>query len=790
MVSATPSPEDTAKKPALEDKSPAPSFGFNFSKPVPEQVSEPAPQPVLEPVREPAPEPSPEIQPPATSEETEVNKPSLEEAPSAPVAEVNATKTSPEKSSSTSNLFANVLKSAEAKKTPTEPVPAPEAEKSVGIQTMAPTHVPSYLSEEARNQVDRAFRLRALNTEFKKRIAQLDPATSDIDNLVRFYVACREDINQSIGLYERAMAGTKRKAEPAPQAEESSEAVKKPRQTEPEKAPSPPKFNIPSFGGSSGTYDFMSQFGAQSKKNVEAMQKEAREKRKAEDFDSDEDDEAEFDRKLEEEERAKRAKVEELAKTSSIFFKPTIPGPEKKDSPPKTAEAETPKPASLFAPARPFSPSTLNGASVFDSHKSPSPQPFVNPFAAVNTKQSDENESDADDDEESGDEDEGNDKDDDEKKDPTFQPEQVVNGTEDVVESEESDDENDLRKAMAKSRRSSKNQATPSSEGRSLFDRLTPKPATDSDKPETTSTPFGASTFSFNSPKDPPGTGLFGSGRSTPVNGTESPAPSTIFNFNTSFSGNVGDHTWKPETPIKFGSSTRFGSSNEAPAINVSTATPNTTDGNTKKPFGNLFGASPNSTSTTPKAPSVGFSFGAPSAGNALTNGFQHLAPSVLSSADTSRATSPGATDDSANEGAEEAQKDTQLSLLESRPGEENEDVLYEVRAKLLKQEGEPKEWKSMGVGPLRILKDKTTGKVRMVLRADPAASVILNTGILPGVSYKPVSHAGKESSALKFASVTPDGALASRVLKVKTVAMAQEMSSILEKEKSSGGSV
>lgn len=852
----------------------------------------------------------------------------------------------------TKNLFANALKSAESA---TKPLPASQAsassptpdtttKKPVRVETLGPAKLPTYLNEDGRSQVDRMFRLRGLNASFKTRVAALDPASSDLDTLIRFYVASRENIGESVGLYQRAQAGSKRKIESTDRTDDEVDNSKKPRsslisndrsdklsnptqsiasqsplkfnfssgnssfdqsktssvQAQPASNPLPsqtqskspnnlfgqsasasaqsqpatnifrsnastqevpkanmfqkalekpsenpqasdkdsssrpvstsgptftPKFTvgynqsksggvkIPQFGAvTSGSNDFLSQFGAQSKKNVEMMQQEEKEKRKAEDFDSDEDDEAEFDRKLEEERAAKRARIEELSKSSSTFFKLGSGTSSDKSGDGKSDQADQGKPASWFPTSGSSTPSTANGASVFESLKSGSPQSFSNTFASFENNQSP-----SDDDQDDDDEDHSVDYPDDETEDPSYDPDQDA----DQDDSENAEVEAEVTETVKPSGPSLFDRLTPKSSseneekmteasntGRSLFDRLTPKPTSDEQNATNPAKPlFGSNTISttpakplFGSatmsttPKGQAGNGIFGAGNGTPANGDSklsdslfgsTPKPGdnifgstpkpvngdsklydSLIGSNPKPGGSIfgstskpfGDHTWKPDSPIKFGGT---------PSVNLTAASP------PKQLFSNLFGSSSTSSAPNTTTPSVGFSFGAPPASNSL-------APSVFSSAGTSRATSPGATDDSAPENSEDVPKDEQLSLMDSRPGEENEDTLYEARAKLLKWDDQGKTWASMGLGTLRILKDKHSGKTRMLLRSEPGASILLNTLVRSSITYKPMASDGRDTAAVKFADVLSDGQLAQRVLKVKSVTMAQEMAKIL----------
>ncbi|KAL9103240.1 MAG: hypothetical protein Q9163_001691 [Psora crenata] len=202
-----------------------------------------------------------------------------------------------------------------------------------------------------------------------------------------------------------------------------------------------------------------------------------------------------------------------------------------------------------------------------------------------------------------------------------------------------------------------------------------------------------------------------------------------------------GDHTWKVNSPIKFGAST---DNPHGAGVQVPSASPS------KTPFTGLFGASKltgvmetptkpgasifsNIKSATPGT-NVGFGFSpAKTATNTL----------ALPSNNTSRATSPGATTaESANESAAEgtddsAEKQNQLDLMSDRAGEEDEDVLFEVKAKGLRYDVETKQWISKGVGPLRVLKHRETGKPRIVLRAEPSGRVVINSGFVKEGSYE-----------------------------------------------------
>ncbi|KAK3378089.1 hypothetical protein B0H63DRAFT_547783 [Podospora didyma] len=136
-----------------------------------------------------------------------------------------------------------------------------------------------------------------------------------------------------------------------------------------------------------------------------------------------------------------------------------------------------------------------------------------------------------------------------------------------------------------------------------------------------------------------------------------------------------------------------------------------------------------------------------------------------------------------------------QISLTDGGPGEEDEVVVHEVRAKALKlvlasdsddesTKGKEKSpWKVQGVGPLRVLKHKTSGTVRMLLRAEPRGNIALNRAVLPNVLYKVEPKGGKY---VKLTTTKESGkGLETWMLQVKTADAAQALADALEANKS-----
>ena len=121
---------------------------------------------------------------------------------------------------------------------------------------------------------------------------------------------------------------------------------------------------------------------------------------------------------------------------------------------------------------------------------------------------------------------------------------------------------------------------------------------------------------------------------------------------------------------------------------------------------------------------------------------------------------------------------------------EEGEESLHEVRAKVLKyvpadkSDGDEKPkskspWSTQGVGSLRLLKNKETDVVRLLLRAEPRGHVAMNRAVLPDLSYK----ADEKYVKVTTSNEKGDG-LETWMIQVKTKDLAKELAGALEKNK------
>nr|GMD73287.1 ran-binding protein 1 homolog A-like [Ipomoea batatas] len=90
--------------------------------------------------------------------------------------------------------------------------------------------------------------------------------------------------------------------------------------------------------------------------------------------------------------------------------------------------------------------------------------------------------------------------------------------------------------------------------------------------------------------------------------------------------------------------------------------------------------------------------------------------------------------------------------------GEENEDAILDLKSKLYRFDKEGNQWKERGVGSVKLLKHKETGKVRLVMRQAKTLKICANHLVLPSMTIQ--EHAGNEKSCLWHAADFADGEL------------------------------
>ncbi|CAM6046633.1 unnamed protein product [Sphagnum compactum] len=90
--------------------------------------------------------------------------------------------------------------------------------------------------------------------------------------------------------------------------------------------------------------------------------------------------------------------------------------------------------------------------------------------------------------------------------------------------------------------------------------------------------------------------------------------------------------------------------------------------------------------------------------------------------------------------------------------GEENEDVLLDIKAKLYRFDKEGTQWKERGVGQVKLLEHKQTKKVRLLMRQSRTLKICANHMVLASTTLQ--EHAGSDKTWVWHAPDYSDGTL------------------------------
>ncbi|KAK3020080.1 hypothetical protein RJ639_003704 [Escallonia herrerae] len=90
--------------------------------------------------------------------------------------------------------------------------------------------------------------------------------------------------------------------------------------------------------------------------------------------------------------------------------------------------------------------------------------------------------------------------------------------------------------------------------------------------------------------------------------------------------------------------------------------------------------------------------------------------------------------------------------------GEEDEEVILDLKAKLYRFDKDGNQWKERGAGTVKLLKHKETAKVRLVMRQSKTLKICANHLVIPTMSVQ--EHAGNDKSCVWHAADFADGEL------------------------------
>eukprot|EP00250_Pteridium_aquilinum_P001491 c11689_g1_i1 orf=146-829(+) len=98
------------------------------------------------------------------------------------------------------------------------------------------------------------------------------------------------------------------------------------------------------------------------------------------------------------------------------------------------------------------------------------------------------------------------------------------------------------------------------------------------------------------------------------------------------------------------------------------------------------------------------------------------------------------------------------LDAVAVSTGEENEDALIDLKAKLYRFDKEGNQWKERGMGQVKLLKHKETEKIRLVMRQNKTLKICANHTVLPSISLQ--EHQGSDKTWVWHASDFAEGEL------------------------------
>jgi Ran-binding protein 1 len=113
--------------------------------------------------------------------------------------------------------------------------------------------------------------------------------------------------------------------------------------------------------------------------------------------------------------------------------------------------------------------------------------------------------------------------------------------------------------------------------------------------------------------------------------------------------------------------------------------------------------------------------------------------------------------------------------------GEENEDVLLDMKAKLYRFDKDGTQWKERGVGQVKILEHKSTKKVRLLMRQNRTLKICANHMVTAATQLQ--EHAGSDKTWVWHARDYSDGELKEELfcMRFGSVESAQKFKDVYE---------
>jgi len=107
-----------------------------------------------------------------------------------------------------------------------------------------------------------------------------------------------------------------------------------------------------------------------------------------------------------------------------------------------------------------------------------------------------------------------------------------------------------------------------------------------------------------------------------------------------------------------------------------------------------------------------------------------------------------------------------QLEEVKVKTHEEEEDVLFKMRAKLFRWDKPNTQWKERGTGDVKFLQHKETKKVRLLMRREKTLKICANHILSPSMALK--ENAGSDRSWVWFAPDFAEGEVSNDMLAIR----------------------
>ncbi|KAJ8924619.1 hypothetical protein NQ315_000769 [Exocentrus adspersus] len=113
--------------------------------------------------------------------------------------------------------------------------------------------------------------------------------------------------------------------------------------------------------------------------------------------------------------------------------------------------------------------------------------------------------------------------------------------------------------------------------------------------------------------------------------------------------------------------------------------------------------------------------------------------------------------------------------------GEENEDVLFNERAKLFRYDDDTKEWKERGVGQIKVLHHPQNNTFRLLLRREQVHKVVLNQLIVPNLELQPLLTSDKAWMWAGYNYTDEENNLEKLAVRFKNVELAKQFHDVVQ---------